>query len=76
MLKKNYKAMVANSRSESVFLEKLQRHAELQAELNTSRLIPKHLDWLTARIGTYPWQTLVFLASLSTAVVVLWRQWP
>jgi hypothetical protein len=53
------------------FLAQLQQQAELQATLNTSRVLPKQADWLTAFIGNHPWQTLVILSTLSTLFLFL-----
>jgi hypothetical protein len=60
-----------NSRAiDQDFLKQLQAQAELQATLSTSRVLPKHIDWLTAYIGSHPWQTLVFLSTISTVFMI------
>lgn len=52
-----------------LFLRELQKEAEEQAKLSSSRILPSQLDWLTSAIGNYPWQT-VAIFSLATAICV------
>lgn len=52
------------------FLAQLQHQARLQAKLNTSRILPKQADRLTALIGNHPWQALFFLSTISTIYMV------
>lgn len=53
------------------FLKKLQEQAALQSHLSTSRLLPERADMLTTFVGNHPWQTLVFLSTVSTVVMYL-----
>jgi hypothetical protein len=53
------------------FLAQLQDQARLQANLNTTRILPRQADVLTAFIGNHPWQTLVMLSTISTILMVV-----
>lgn len=57
--------------SDNQFLRQLQEQAELQAHLSTSRILPKHADFLTTFIGNHPWQTIVFLSTISTIIMIV-----
>ncbi len=58
-------------KSDQQFLRQLQHQAELQSHLSTTRVLPKHADWLTTWIGNNPWQTLVMLSTVSTFLMMV-----
>lgn len=60
-----------SEKTEHQFLRQLQEQAELQAHLSTTRILPKHADWLTTFIGNHPWQTLVLLSTVSTIIMII-----
>ncbi len=53
------------------FLLKLEKQAGLQAKIYHKRVLPTRIDFLTAFIGNYPWQTLLFLSGI-TAIFLSW----
>lgn len=59
------------SKSSTDFLLKLEKQAELQARIYHTRVLPSRLDVLTAFIGNYPWQTILFLSGI-TALLFSW----
>jgi hypothetical protein len=61
-------------KSDQLFLQQLQRQAELQSHLSTTRILPRHSDWLTTFIGNHPWQTLVVLSTFSTFLMMLLKK--
>ncbi|MBW7944786.1 hypothetical protein H3C70_05315 [Patescibacteria group bacterium] len=63
--------MPRQATSDRQFLQELQRQAELQSQLSTTRILPRHADWLTTLIGNHPWQTLVVISTVSTIVMFL-----
>jgi hypothetical protein len=59
------------SKSSADFLIELEKQAELQSKIYRKRLLPARLDFLTAFIGNYPWQILLFLSGV-TSLAVSW----
>lgn len=55
--------------SQANFLAKLQQEAEIQAQLQSHRLLPTQLDGLTSFIGRYSWQVILVLSGLSALVL-------
>ncbi len=48
------------------FVEKLQKQAKVQSQLERKRILPRKVDSLTSLIARYPWQTLLLLSLLTT----------
>lgn len=57
------------NQKQSLFLEKLQEQARLQARLNTRRFLPQQLDLVTSFIGQYSWQVLLVLSGLTALAI-------
>lgn len=53
------------------FLEELQIQAKRQATLHRDSPVPARLNFLTAFIGNYPWQTLLVLSGVTAVVISL-----
>lgn len=51
------------------FLQKLQQEAQLQAQLQSHRLLPQQLDGITSFIGRYSWQVIFVLSGLTALVL-------
>lgn len=53
------------------FLQELQTQAKRQATLHQNSPVPARLNFITAFIGNYPWQTLLILSGLSAVLLLL-----
>jgi len=56
---------------QDLFLKKLQGEAKLQSKLSTSHVFPQQLDFFTALVGNYPWQTLFILSGITALILTV-----
>jgi hypothetical protein len=52
----------------SLFLKKLEKEAELQAQLHSRSFIPKQLNSLASLIGSHTWKALLILSGLTALI--------
>ncbi len=55
------------------FLKRLEREAQIQAQLSSHRLLPRQLDELSAFVATHVWQVSLFAAVVTAMAVELLR---